>query len=85
MDADTLSPTNALSLVRILIVEDEYILAVNLQEGLESLGYTVLDIADSAESAIEKAVELQPNLILMDIRLRGDRDGIEAAITVSFG
>ncbi len=79
MDADTLSPTNALNLVRILIVEDEYILAVNLQEGLESLGYTVLDIADSAESAIEKAVELQPNLILMDIRLRGDRDGIEAA------
>lgn len=79
MNADTLSQTSALNLVRILIVEDEYILAVNLQEGLESLGYVVLDIADSAESAIAKAVELQPNLILMDIRLHGDRDGIEAA------
>lgn len=40
--------------VRILVVEDEYILAINLQESLESLGYTVLGIADSAEEAIEK-------------------------------
>ncbi|MCF2145718.1 hypothetical protein IQ276_004440 [Desmonostoc muscorum LEGE 12446] len=50
--------------VRILIVEDEYILAMNLQEILESLGYTILDIADSAETAIEKAAELLPNLVL---------------------
>lgn len=79
MDATPLSNNNALKPVRILVVEDEYILAVNLQEGLESLGYIVLDIADSAESAIQKASELQPNLILMDIRLHGDRDGIDAA------
>ncbi|MCC5667284.1 response regulator [Nostoc sp. CHAB 5784] len=65
--------------VRILVVEDEYILAINLQESLESLGYTVLDIADSAEGAIVKATELRPNLILMDIRLRGEMDGIQAA------
>lgn len=65
--------------VRILVVEDEYILAINLQESLESLGYTVLDIADSAEGAIVKANELRPNLILMDIRLRGEMDGIQAA------
>ncbi|MCC5598725.1 hybrid sensor histidine kinase/response regulator [Nostoc favosum] len=65
--------------VRILVVEDEYILAINLQESLESLGYTVLDIADSAEGAIVKATELRPNLILMDIRLRGEIDGIQAA------
>ncbi|MCF2150827.1 response regulator [Desmonostoc muscorum LEGE 12446] len=65
--------------VRVLVVEDEYILAINLQESLESLGYTVLDIADSAETAIEKATQLRPNLILMDIRLRGEVDGIQAA------
>ncbi|HYX16919.1 MAG TPA: ATP-binding protein [Nostoc sp.] len=65
--------------VRILVVEDEYILAINLQESLESLGYTVLDIADSAEGAIVKATELRPNMILMDIRLRGEMDGIQAA------
>ncbi|MCC5660753.1 response regulator [Nostoc sp. XA010] len=65
--------------VRILVVEDEYILAINLQESLESLGYTVLDIADSAQGAIVKATELRPNLILMDIRLRGEIDGIQAA------
>jgi PAS domain S-box-containing protein len=65
--------------VRVLIVEDEYILAINLQESLESLGYTVVDIADSAELAIEKSAKLLPNLILMDIRLRGEKDGIQAA------
>ncbi|WP_445628551.1 response regulator [Nostoc sp. DSM 114167] len=65
--------------VRVLVVEDEYILAINLQETLESLGYVVLDIADSAEEAIAKATELRPNLILMDIRLRGEIDGIQAS------
>ncbi|MCC5630292.1 hybrid sensor histidine kinase/response regulator [Nostoc sphaeroides] len=65
--------------VRILVVEDEYILAINLQESLESLGYSVLGIADTAEEAIAKASELRPNLVLMDIRLRGEMDGIQAA------
>ncbi|MEH2241579.1 response regulator [Nostoc sp.] len=65
--------------VRVLVVEDEYILALNLQENLESLGYIVVDIADSAEAAIEKATKLRPNLILMDIRLRGEMDGIQAS------
>jgi len=73
------SNSNANQTVRVLVVEDEYILAINLQESLESLGYIVLDIADSAELAIEKATQLRPNLILMDIRLRGEIDGIQAA------
>ncbi|MHC5748080.1 MAG: response regulator [Nostoc sp.] len=55
---------------------------MNLQETLELLGYTVVDIADSAELAIEKAAELLPNLVLMDIRLRGEMDGIQAAETI---
>lgn len=77
--ASICSETHKLHTVRVLIVEDEYILAINLQESLESLGYTVVDIADSAELAIEKSAQLLPNLILMDIRLRGEKDGIQAA------
>ncbi|MFN6498800.1 MAG: response regulator [Nostoc sp. DedQUE01] len=73
------SNSNAKETVRVLIVEDEYILAINLQESLESLGYIVLDIADSAEGAIARATKLRPNLILMDIRLRSGMDGIQAA------
>ncbi|MBE8996852.1 response regulator [Nostoc sp. LEGE 12447] len=73
------SNTHKKETIRILVVEDEYILAINLQESLESLGYTVLGIADSAEEAIEKATESRPNLILMDIRLRGEMDGIQAS------
>ncbi|QKQ77512.1 response regulator [Nostoc sp. TCL240-02] len=73
------SNTHKKETVQILVVEDEYILAINLQESLESLGYTVLGIADSAEEAIEKATESRPNLILMDIRLRGEMDGIQAS------
>ncbi|WP_414569544.1 response regulator [Nostoc sp. CCY 9925] len=73
------SNSNAKETVGVLIVEDEYILAINLQESLESLGYIVLDIADSAEGAIARATKLRPNLILMDIRLRSGMDGIEAA------
>ncbi|GAX35973.1 hybrid sensor histidine kinase/response regulator [Nodularia sp. NIES-3585] len=73
------SHTQIIKTVKILVVEDEYILAINLQETLESLGYKVVDIIDSAAAAITKANELRPNLILMDIRLRGEMDGIQAA------
>ena len=64
---------------RLLIVEDEYILALNLQEVLESLGYVVIGIVDTAEVAIQTAAELRPDLILMDIRLQGEMDGIQAS------
>jgi PAS domain S-box-containing protein len=74
-----LSQSEKIKIVKILIVEDEYILAINLQETLESLGYSVPAIADSGEEAIEKAAELRPNLVVMDIRLRGEMDGIQAA------
>lgn len=66
-------------LLQILVVEDEYILACNLQESLELLGYTVVNIVDSGEAAIEEASKLRPDLVLMDIRLRGKIDGIQAA------
>ena len=75
----TVSNTDAPCPIEILVVEDEYILAMNLKESLESFGYLVQDITDSAETAIEKATQLRPTLILMDIRLRGKMDGIQAA------
>lgn len=76
---DPPSTRTTLKTVRVLIVEDEYILARNLREGLESLGYQVLSIVDSGEAAIEKAIELRPSIILMDIWIRGELDGIQAA------
>lgn len=66
-------------MTQILVVEDEYIIAANLQENLESLGYGVSDIVSSAAEAIEKAIELRPDLVLMDIQLQGEMDGIRAA------
>ena len=64
---------------RILVVEDEIIVVMELQERLESLGYAVAAVAASGEEAIQKAAEMQPDLVLMDIRLQGEMSGIEAA------
>lgn len=75
-DLSGIAPSKA---SQILIVEDEYVIAANLQENLETLGYGVSDIASSATEAIEKAITLRPDLVLMDIQLQGDMDGIQAA------
>jgi CheY-like chemotaxis protein len=67
-----------MSKVQILVVEDENIIALDLRIRLNGLGYAVLAVATSGEEAITKATELHPDLVLMDIRLRGEMDGIEA-------
>lgn len=64
---------------KILVVEDERITAEDIKSGLEFAGYTVPAIVSSGEDAIEKAGELKPDLVLMDIKLKGEMDGIEAA------
>lgn len=64
---------------RILVVEDEGIIAKDIQNRLEGLGYAVPAIASSGEQAVSKAAETQPDLVLMDIRLKGEMDGVEAA------
>ena len=64
--------------VLILIVEDEPIIGKDIQGLLQSLGYEVNEVITTGEEAILKAVELQPDLILMDIALSGKIDGIEA-------
>ncbi|QWR77262.1 response regulator [Candidatus Magnetomonas plexicatena] len=65
--------------IRVVVVEDEIIVARDIEMKLKKLGYNVLDIAASGEEAIQKAGDLLPDLMLMDITLEGDMDGIEAA------
>jgi len=64
---------------KVLIVEDERILAIGMKRKLESAGYAVTGIASSGKEAIENAKKTNPNLVLMDIVLKGPMDGIEAA------
>ena len=63
----------------ILVVEDESITAMRILSSLEKMGYAVTLPVFSAEEAIEMAKENKPDLVLMDINLRGEKDGIEAA------
>jgi len=67
---------------QILIVEDERIVAEDIKQSLESLGYIVCAVASSGEEAIKKAEEYNPDLVLMDIVLKGEMDGIEAATKI---
>ena len=64
---------------QILIVEDESIVAEDLRQSLISLGYAVPSVESSGEKAIKKIAEMHPDLVLMDIVLHGEMDGIDAA------
>ena len=65
--------------VKILLVEDESIECMEIKRTLEFFGYEIPCVASSAEEAVAKALEIMPDLILMDIFLKGDKDGIDAA------
>jgi len=65
--------------IKILVVEDEAIIAKDLQWRLEGMGYEVPAVIASGEEAISRTVEFKPDLVLMDIMLLGEIDGIEAA------
>ncbi len=67
---------------RILVVEDEKIVAADLQQRLKSFGYVVVGITSTGETAIQATRDLAPELILMDITLKGDMDGIQTAETI---
>ncbi|HLD23219.1 MAG TPA: EAL domain-containing protein [Sulfuricurvum sp.] len=64
---------------KILIVEDEGIVALDLQDRLEFLGYQVIGIADTAKSALKMVAKKSPDLVLMDIVIKGETDGIDTA------
>jgi PAS domain S-box-containing protein len=66
----------------VLVVEDERIVARDIAESLVSMGYVVVGTASTAEEAIDKVAAHAPDLVLMDIRIEGERDGIDAAIAL---
>ena len=68
--------------IRILIAEDEAITAAALKGELISLGYEVVGITDTAEDVVQTAGELLPDVVFMDITLKGVLDGITAAVAI---
>lgn len=67
---------------RIMIVEDERIVAADIQQMLETFGFSVIGVENSGEGAISKAEILKPDIILMDIMLKGKMNGIDAAFGI---
>lgn len=67
---------------RVLIVEDNWLVAVEMESSLEQAGYAVVGIAVSADEAIQACDDERPDLVLMDIRLLGPRDGVDTAIEI---
>jgi response regulator NasT len=68
---------------RILVVDDDSLIRVNMVEMLTRMGYEVAGEADDAATAVQKGRELKPDLVIMDIRMPGDSDGIDAAATLT--
>jgi PAS domain S-box-containing protein len=68
--------------VKILLVEDESIEALDIKHTLESFGYEVPYVASTGKEAVDKALEIMPDLILMDVILKGNQDGIDAAYQI---
>jgi CheY-like chemotaxis protein len=74
MNADLIKPAEP----RALIVEDEILIAEELRERLSRLGFSVIAAVDTADEGIAIATHERPDLVLMDIRLKGEKDGIQA-------
>ena len=64
---------------KIIIVEDESIIALDIENMLKNLGYSVPAVLTKGEEAVKKSQELEPDLVLMDINLKGEIDGVKAA------
>jgi two-component system, response regulator PdtaR len=67
---------------RILIVEDDYLVAMEAEVAVVEAGFEAAGIANSAEEAVKLAKSERPTLVVMDIRLIGKRDGIDAALEI---
>jgi PAS domain S-box-containing protein len=68
-----------MSNIKVLVVEDESIVALDIKTRLVGLGYTVVGMVPSGEEAVQKVADTSPDLVLMDINLRGQMDGVQAA------
>ena len=64
---------------RVLLAEDEYLLAAQMEQWLTEAGHEVVGIVSSADAAIEFAERSRPNIVIMDVKLAGHRDGVYAA------
>jgi CheY-like chemotaxis protein len=69
---------------KILVVEDEAIIAMDIQSILRKIGFVQAEVVHSGEESIQKVAAGKPHLVLMDIKLKGDLDGIQAAHEIFF-
>jgi len=65
---------------RVLIVEDDFVIAMDMEGALAEAGFDVLDVAGNADDAVELAGSLRPDIVVMDVRLPGERNGVDAAL-----
>lgn len=68
---------------RILIVEDDWFAGTDMQAALQDAGYDVPDLATTADEAVAAAGHCEPDLVVMDVRLVGERDGVDAALEIA--
>lgn len=64
---------------KVLVVEDEFLIADLLSEMVLDLGMIVCGVVDTADGAVRAAAKTRPDLVLMDVRLKGAKDGVDAA------
>lgn len=69
---------------KILVVEDEAIIALDIQSILRKIGFVQAEVVHSGEESIQKVAAGKPHLVLMDIKLKGNLDGIQAAHEIFF-
>jgi len=81
-EQDEIASDTATGRGRVLIVEDEYFVALNAEYALSDAGFVVVGHAATAEAAIHLAALHRPDIVVMDIRLAGHRDGIAAAAEI---
>lgn len=75
--------TEGLENYRVLIVEDEVFIAEDLKRAIIKLGYDVCDVCYDSESALDSVFKHQPDMVMLDINIRGSKDGIEVAEAIS--
>jgi CheY-like chemotaxis protein len=65
--------------IDVMVVEDEFVVAEDIKERLQSMGYNVCCLVHTGKDAVDQCVQISPDLILMDVVLKGEMDGVEAA------
>jgi DNA-binding NarL/FixJ family response regulator len=79
---DTDETASTASALRVAVVEDEPFVRLDIELALETAGHHVVGAADTADGAVELARLQNPDVMIMDVRLQGARDGIDAAIEI---